>query len=90
MKNNPYSLKLFYITIDRRFLTPLRCVRNDALPHGGKNRESSASPTIPDSLCLSKRPSFRMERSEMRNLWINYHLIFYKLLNRLKKFINDS
>jgi len=46
------------VGFDGRFLTPLRCVRNDALP------------------CLSKRLSFRMERSEMRNL------LKYRSLNK--------
>ena len=55
-------------TVPGRFLTPLRCVRNDDLPRGGKDRESAALPPIPDPPRLSKRPSFRMEQSEMRNL----------------------
>jgi len=44
--------KLVYIIIDRRFLTSLCCVRNDALPHGGET-EAGIGGSAADSRFLS-------------------------------------
>ena len=83
------KISLVYIVNDRRFLTPLRCIRNDTLPYrrmvegiGGESADS----LYPSS--FTKRLSFRMKRSGIRNLLKCVLRVFVFTKNRFTNNMN--